>query len=241
MPENGRWQNYREEDLPPNASPALREAFSRLDAATEQTRRALNVHYLFIEMKRTRPFAAAVNNTRVADGANVVASALIIDLIIKLASLFDRDPKAIDLRRIINSLLRPEHARVFEQFHASFSVPYDAAAGRARLNRYRKMLGEGKLGAALRRIVDLRNQGIAHLDQNPSYPDGRPWIRDTDYALAAACAITWNANAFAVGRFIDAAQVRKICRGYASSFTGVILKGINADKLDGDQSSPTPT
>src|SRR5262249_53556285 len=146
-----------------------------------------------------------------------------------LASLFDQSPRAIDLRRIVNVLLRPEHNEIFEQFHASFPVPYNTAAGRARLIQYRKKLNEGKLGVALKRILDLRNQGVAHLDQSPIYPSGRPLIRDADYVLAAACAIVWNANIFGVGRNIDAAQVREICRGYASSFTEVIAKGINPD------------
>lgn len=230
MSENDQWPAYREEEIPPNASPSLREALARLDAAAQQARRALNTRYLFLEMKRKPAFTDAINNTSIVPGANIVAGALLVDLIIKLASLFDQDQSALDLRRIVNVLLHPEHTRVLEEFHASLSAPYDTETGRARLNRYRKKLGGGKLGAALRRIVDLRNQGVAHLDQNPSYPNGRPLIRDIDHVLAAVCAIIWNANAFAVGRRIDAAEVRKICRGYASSFTGVILKGLNAER-----------
>jgi hypothetical protein len=182
-----------------------------------------------LESGRWPAFADAVDNTSVAFGANIVVGALIVDLIIKLASLFDQDQRAVDLRRIVNILRHPDNGRTFEQFHASFPVSHDAAACKARLVRYRKKLGEGTQRAALRRIVDLRNQGIAHLDQNPKCPDGRPWVHDTDYVLAAACAIVWNANAFAVGRIIDSTKVRKICRGYASSFTRAILKGTAAD------------
>lgn len=230
MSEADGWPPYRDDEIPPNADPALQEVLSRLHAATEQTRRALNTHYLFLEMKRKKAFADAVNNTPIAPGANIVARALIVDLVISLATLFDQDQSAIDLRKIINDLLHPDHIKVFEQFHASLSTPYDTKAARTRLTNYRRRLGKGKLGDALKRVRDLRNQSVAHLDQNPIYPTGRPWMQDTDYVLAAACAIIWNANFFAVGRRIDAAGLRKICRGYASSFTGVILKGLSADR-----------
>ena len=77
MPDNRGWQNFRDEELPPNANAALRQALADLDAASRQTRSALNLHYLFLKMKRTQAFADAVSNTSVAFGANIVAGALL--------------------------------------------------------------------------------------------------------------------------------------------------------------------
>jgi hypothetical protein len=81
MSENDQWPAYKEKELPPSASPSLREALARLGAATQQTRRALNTRYLFLEMKRKRAFADAINNTPIVPGANIVAGALLVDLI----------------------------------------------------------------------------------------------------------------------------------------------------------------
>jgi hypothetical protein len=52
-----------------------------------------------LEMKRKQAFADAVKNTSIADGANIVVRALLMDLIVTPASLFDQDKKAIDLER----------------------------------------------------------------------------------------------------------------------------------------------
>jgi AbiU2 len=197
-----------------------------LNAASKQARIALGNYYVFIELTRKRPVVDAINNNSLAFGVRIVVGALIRDLIVNLASLFDHNTEATDLRRIINALLHPDNRDTFEKFHASFTVPYESEVGRERLRRYQRRLGKGELGESLQRIISLRTQVVAHLDQNPEYTSGRPLVRDIDHVLAAACIIIWNANVFAVGRWIDAAQTRGICRGHASTFAAALLRGI---------------
>ncbi len=220
------WPSLQPGDYPPGTDVALKRQLEALNAIGKQARIAAGSYYLFLALTRDRQFIECVNRAQAAYGIRIVVGSLIRDLIINLASMFDQNSNATDLRRVLNALLHRDNDEISRNFHATYGGGYDRDAAKARLASYRKRLNSNNLARALHRIVDLRKQAVAHIDMEPEFTKGRPLIRDIDYVLAAACIIVCDAYLFGLGRKIDASQTRDICRRGAASFAGIIRNGL---------------
>jgi len=156
-------------------------------------------------------------------------------LVISLGSIFDSNPDALDLVRVLNALLNPENIEVFRSYHSTWPVPFDTDRGIRCLTQKARRFRRGKLRDAIQRIRDLRNQAIAHIDMEPVFENGRTKVWEIDYVLAGAAGAVVLANQFATGRFIDRAQMAAISRRNIAEFSRALLAGSKPAPVAGSQ------
>ena len=221
----GTWSGYGSEEIPPDAPSDLQRALGELYAISRQIRVSCDTYYLFKAITQRRAFVEVVSGSPIAYSMRIVAGAVSRDLVISLASVFDADERAINLRRVINKLLHPNHIKIFRHFHATWPVPPDTDAGIAKLSRWQDRMKRGKLSEAIQRVIDLRKKAIAHVDLAPEFKNGPLKVWEVEYALAGATSAVLVANHFATGRWIDASQIRKNSRKAIASLTDVIIAG----------------
>jgi hypothetical protein len=219
------WTEYRPGEGPRDATDELRRALGELNAITRQVRIAIDTYYMFRELARRRSISDAIAGSPIEYGVRIVVGAIIRDLIIGLASVFDAEAKATNLKRVINNLLRPTHADIFRRWHAIWPVPYDTENGIAQLRYWQKRINSGKPARAIERIIDLRRKAIAHVDLAPDFKEGRPQVWEIEYVLVAVASIVRTANLFATGRNIDAQQLRSHSRKRIEEFSRALLAG----------------
>jgi hypothetical protein len=223
--ETPQWTNYRPEEGPPDATDNLRQALAELNVITRQVRIATDTYYMFKELARRRSVSDAIIGSPIEYGVRIVVGAIIRDLVIALASVFDAEAKATNIKRVVNNLLRPTHTALFRLWHASWPVPYDTENGIARLRYWQKRINSGKPAKAVERIIDLRRKAIAHVDLEPEFKEGRPQVWEIEYVLVAVATIVRTANLFATGRDIDAQQLRAHSRKRIEEFSRALLAG----------------
>ncbi len=224
------WPEYRPEEGPPDATNELLQALGELNAITRQVRIATDTYYMFKELARKRSVVDVISGSPIEYGVRIVVGAIIRDLVIALASVFDSETKATNLKRVLNSLLHPRHTDIFRRWHASWPVPYSTDNGIARLKYLQKRINTGTPAKAIARIIDLRKQAIAHVDLAPEFKRGRPQVWEIEYTLVAVASAVLTANLFATGRNIDAHQLRAHSRKRIEEFSHALLAG-NSDAV----------
>jgi hypothetical protein len=92
-----------------------------------------------------------------------------------------------------------------------------------------RAIRSGKLKAAIRRVVNVRNSFVAHIDFKPAaLGEGeRAIIRDFDHVISAASIIVGETNVFVLGRRVDVAGLRMILREEAGGLVSTLKRGFN--------------
>lgn len=219
--------NQSEEEFPAGASPSLRKQIVALQTVTTRLRTIIREYYLFSKLARDKSFVDSVNGTEATPGLRVIVHALIGDMIIKIASLYDNDQRATDVRRILNALTDPVNRDVLSQYHQSFVVLFDTERETSRLSQHRERLRRRRLQAAIGRIIDLRKQVFAHSDLNPQFPSGPAMVRDIQHVLAATAIVIRDANAYAGNGATDLEGMKRVSRSAATAFANVVVHGLD--------------
>ena len=218
----------RPEDLPPNAGPQLLGAIETLGVISRQFRVALGVYYMFAEFTRNRDFIKAVNRARLGESVRTIVGSLTRDLVVSIASFFDRDQRATNLNRVLNELLHEQNDGILRGYHASWPVPYNTDEGKVSLTKCRSSLNRQPVRDAIDRFRQLRSKAVAHIDLRQASGGGRPLVREIDLLMALAGIAIIRANLFATGRYIDARDTRDICRRTARSVADAIAAGLGS-------------
>jgi hypothetical protein len=164
---------------------------------------------------------AKINNTRTAYAMTTISGALISTLVVSLSALFDDDPDAVSLKRVLNTLVHPESLGPLQEHHRAGIVDVETIL--ARLKRIRSRLNRDPLKGAIIRLRDLRNQEAAHIDIELSLANGRPVFGHLDLVYAVAANIIFSCNFVAGSRYIPVAQIRYVARLQADLFRRSIV------------------
>jgi hypothetical protein len=219
------WTEYHPMEGPPGATEELRQALVELNAITRQVRMAVDTYYMFKELARKKSICDAVNGSPIEYGVRILVGAVVRDLVIALASVFDPQSKATNIKRVLNALLLPAHEEIFRRWHAGWPVPYDTDKGIARLRYLRRRINNGKPAKAIERIIELRKKAMAHVDLEPEFKAGKPQVWEIEYTLVAVASTVLVANLFATGRNIDAQQLRANSQKRIKEFSDALLAG----------------
>jgi CRISPR/Cas system-associated protein Cas10 (large subunit of type III CRISPR-Cas system) len=81
-------------------------------------------------------------------------------VIVSLCGLFDKSRDAVNLRAIVNRVLRREYLDRFREFHRQAKPGFNTDARVARLTRLQRRLNRGETGKALSRLQDLETRSL---------------------------------------------------------------------------------
>jgi hypothetical protein len=123
--------------------------------------------------------------------------------------------------------MTPARSTFLKQFHKHYDVVEAASASSTRLVKYGRMLKRGRLREAIRAVIDVRNNYIAHFDLNPK-PRGRrrAIIRDLDVVISSASIVFGEAKFYIGGRRVDADDLKRLLRREADGFVTTLQNGI---------------
>jgi AbiU2 len=179
------WSPFQAEELPPSLVADLSEILKPLYLASLELHRTVYRYELFAALGRSRDFVNKINRSTSAPALNTVKGCVTTTLVMSLCAFFDEDGDAVNVRRILNRVLKPEYDEAFREFHSHQPFGRDAVALKQRLIRMQRRLNRGRTAAALARLRDLRNQIVAHLAIDPNLPLGHPALLDITLLLAA--------------------------------------------------------
>ena len=210
---------YTRADLPPALADELESLLEPLYVATLALHRLVYRHELQRAIGRDRDFVPRINGTTAAPPLTTIRGCLAESVVGGLCSFFDEDADAVDLRAILNCVLRPEYADRFCEFHTITGAGLDVSRQRARLGRMQRRIRRGHVARAIGRLRDLRNQLVAHLDTRPEFAKGRPVMSDMDVVLGAVANIVVSVGRLVItGRQIVPAIARRDARLQARAF-----------------------
>jgi hypothetical protein len=194
---------------------------------TRECRVLLGQFFLYTAMTRSKEFAGACNASDAREGAAIVVGSLMRIMVVTIAALFDEDRRTSNIPKILRTALSPARSAFSVEFHKRYGVETESKKSQETLIKYGRAIRGGKLKAAIRRLVNVRNTFVAHIDFLPAtLGEGeRAIVRDFDHVISAASIIIGEANVFVLGRRIDAANLRKILRREAGGLVSVIARG----------------
>jgi hypothetical protein len=201
----------------PDMPAELRNALEGLRRATGHFLVVAHRYEMYRAIARDPAFVARINRTTAAEGMNTIRGALTATLVISLAALFDQNSDSTSLTRVLNSIIVSARAGTFAALHASFIPAIDTGPALDGLHRLRSRLSRAPLRGALDRLWDLRNQNVAHLDVDPTFPKGRALTGDIDLVHAASANTIVKANRFC-GVHVRVSDVRAEARSQALAF-----------------------
>lgn len=185
-----QWPPFGPDAYPEGMPAELVALLPSLHAACVVVTSAAYEHEMFRALGRDEAFLRKVNGTDVAPAIGVLRTCISDSLVLSLAMLFKSDPKAVNLRQLLNTVCRPEYTSFFVAAHRRCHPPLDSEHQRGRLIRMQRRINRDPLRACIQRLDDLRDQGVAHLDRAPKSDFEWPLMRDVSTAFAAAANIT---------------------------------------------------
>jgi len=200
---------------------------SELLRVTKETRVLLGQFFLYIAMTRSKGFAEACNASDAKEGAAIVVGSIMRTMVVTVAALFDENPRTSNIPKILRTALSPSRSEFIRGFHEHYGVEAESQKSRERLVKYGRAIRTGKLKAAIRRLINVRNTFVAHIDFEPvALGEGeRAIVRDFDHVISAASIIVGEANVFVLGRKVDIAALRKILRREAGGLVSALVCG----------------
>jgi hypothetical protein len=198
-----QWPPISAGEYPEEMPPKLVALLPSLHTACVMVTSAVYEHELYRALGRDQSFIDKVNGTAVAPAIDLLRTCISRSLILTLASLFKSDPKAVNLRHILNGLCDPRYTGFFVTQHQQLHPPLNTEHQRARLVRMQRRLNRESLRGCIQRLDDLRDQGVAHVDRWPKADFEWPFFRDVSVALAAAANITVTALHYMTTRRFD--------------------------------------
>jgi hypothetical protein len=205
--------SYTPAELPPALADDLGGILEPLHLATLELYRTLYRYELLVALGQ-RDFFNKINGTTAAPPFNTVVGCINTAIVVSLCAFFDETPGAVNLRAILNRILRPDYADRFREFHSAMNPGFDVDRHRRRLvQMQRRLRRHGKTGEAIQRLSDLRNQTVAHLDTQPRFDQGYPMIADMSTVLASVAKILISVVRLTVaGRRIELSLARRDAR-----------------------------
>ena len=188
-----QWPPFGPDAYPEGMPAELVALLPSLHAACVVVTSAAYEHEMFRAFGRDEAFLRKVNGTDVAPAIGVLRTCISDSLVLSLAMLFKSDPKAVNLRQLLNTVCRPGYTSFFVAAHRRCHPPLDTEHQRGRLIRMQRRINRDPLRACIQRLDDLRDQGVAHLDRAPKSDFEWPLMRDVSTAFAAAANITVSA------------------------------------------------
>ena len=221
------WQPFTPTELPPNLIDELDCILSPLYAATLELHRTVYRHELLASLGRDWAFINKIDGTTTAPALNTVKGYVYTTLVVSLCAFFDDAPDAVNLRAILNRIMRPEYLDNFREFHRQTNPEFDTDRQYERLLRLQRRLRGGDTGKALARLKRLRNQVVAHLDTHPKFDDGWPVNVDMTIVLAGVANIVISLVRFAIaGRRIKPLLGRQDARSQARALSQAIRPSV---------------
>jgi len=185
-----QWPPLGPDHYPEGMPAELVELLPSLHAACVVVTSAAYEHEMFRAFGHDEAFLRKVNGTDVAPAIGVLRTCISDSLVLSLAMLFKSDPKAVNLRYLLNTLCRPEYPTFFAAAHRRRNPPLDTEHQRGRLIRMQRRITRDPLRRCIQRIDDLRDQGVAHLSRTPKPGFEWPLMSDVSMAFVAAANIT---------------------------------------------------
>jgi hypothetical protein len=204
-----QWPPISAGQYPEGMPPELVALLPGLHAACVMVTSAVYEHELYRAFGRDQSFLDRVNGTDVAPAIGLLRACISDSLILTVASLFKSDPRAVNLRHILNKLCDPLYTDFFVTQHQRLHPPLNTEHQRARLVRMHRRLNREPLRGCIQRLDDLRDQGVAHVDLSPKPDFEWPFVRDVSVALAAAGNITITALHYMTWRRFDVRASRQ--------------------------------
>ena len=194
---------------------------------SKETRVLLGQFFLYLAMTRSKEFAEACNASDAKEGAAIVVGSIMRTMVVTIAALFDEDPRTSNIPKTLRTALSPPRSEFLLRFHKYCGVETEAQKSRVGLIKYGRSIRTGELNAAIRRIINVRNTFIAHLELQPATMEKgqRAIVRDFDHVVSAAAIIVGEANVFALGRRVHTAALRKILRQQAAGLVSTLVRG----------------
>jgi hypothetical protein len=227
MFEMRNWPPLEPHEVPPNLPSELQALLFPLQQVAAATLVLISEHEMMAALGQEEAFIRKVTATNAAAGLNTINACILDSLIIGLCALFDGRSDHIVFRPILNRLSDPQHVPLFQAWHDT-KDRLDAARACARLGRMRKRLNKNPLKASLKRLDDLRDQGIAHISHSPNFSRGWPLVRDITYLVALASNISVTALNLMTVRRIQTkaclADARAIASGVSSSIRPSVIR-----------------
>jgi hypothetical protein len=228
-----QWPPFGPDAYPEGMTAELVALLPNLHAACVVVTSAAYEHEMFRVFGRDEAFLRKVNGTDVAPAIGVLRTCISDSLILSLAMLFKSDPKAVNLRQLLNHLCRPEYTAFFAAAHRRCHPPLDTERQRGRLIYMQRRINRDPLRGCIKRIDDLRDQGVAHLDRAPKPDFEWPLMRDVSMAFAAAANITVTALHYMTWRRFNV----RASRTHGIALTRALTQAINPAPV---MSSPPP-
>jgi hypothetical protein len=217
-----QWPSFELAHYPKGMPTELVALLPNLHAACVVVTAAAYELEMFRAFGRNEAFLRKVNGTDVAPAIGLLRTCISDSLILSLAMLFKSDPRAVNLRQLLNALCRPDHGAFFAATHRDCNPPIETEHQRGRLIRMQRRVNREPLRGCLQRIDDLRDQGVAHLDRSPRRGFEWPLIRDVSMAFAAAANITVTALHYMTWRRFNVPATRAHGIALTLAFTQAI-------------------
>ncbi|SFI32449.1 hypothetical protein [Bradyrhizobium sp. Gha] len=195
---------------------------------SRETRVLLGQLFLCRAMTRSKEFADACDKSAARAGSGIVVSTLIRTMVVSTAALFDRDHRAIDIRRFLKSSLRSDRLEFIRRLHSYHGTSELAEASIQRLVKYNRGLRRGKVSEAIDALSKTRNANVAHFDLNPDISGRNAIIHDLDHVISATAIVVGEANVLVLNRKVDGPKLRTMLREDANGFVATLRNGFEA-------------
>lgn len=150
-----QWPPFGPDTYPEGMPAELVALLPSLHAACVVITSAAYEHEMFRAFGRDEAFLRKVNGTDVAPAIGVLRTCISDSLVLSLAMLFKSDPKAVNLRQLLNTVCCPEYTSFFVAAHRRCHPPLDTEHQRERLIRMQRRINRDPLRACLQRLDDL--------------------------------------------------------------------------------------
>jgi hypothetical protein len=215
------WPPFTAAELPLNLVGELECVLTPLYLATLELHRTIYRYELLAALGRDWTFVNKINRTALAPALNTIKGCVFTAIVVSLCAFFDDETDAVNLRAILNRVVRPEYLDRFRRFHRQRNAAVDTDKQHERLLRLQRRLRRGGTGKALARLNALRNQVVAHLDTQPEFGGGWPVVGEIRIVLVAVANIVISLTRFTIpdrpirpslGRRDAQRQARALCQ-----------------------------
>jgi hypothetical protein len=137
------WPPYTPAEVPPMLADDLKSILEPLYVATLELHRTVYRYELLAALGRNWDFVQRINGTTAAPPLNTIKGCINTAIVVSLCAFFDEAVSGVNLKTVLNCVLRPEYAMGFRQFHAATNPGFDVDRQLARLRRMHGGFGAG--------------------------------------------------------------------------------------------------
>jgi hypothetical protein len=119
------WPPFTAAELPPGLAGELEGILMPLYVATLALRRTVYRYELVAALGGNQTFVSKINGTTAAPALNTVKGCVYTAIVVSLCAFFDEEPGAVNLRAILNRVVRPDYIDSFRDFHNTTNPTFD--------------------------------------------------------------------------------------------------------------------